>query len=208
MVSSRKLMSFHVRISSSLVPALWTSLDSCLLSHSPLSTVHRSRHGTQTLFFIYLITAHGAFVVYCQFMGPLLFTVNLIESLGQWQENYLQILSSLFLKVLKKKKESDVAQSYLTLCNPMDCSLPGSSIHGIFQAGVLEWVAISFWVSGYSSTMNFIHFSEKSIFLPGCPTLFLARKTALTFFLCSIFKFIPFDLILANNFYSFFFNER
>ena len=67
-------MSFHVRISSSLVPALWTSLDSCLLSHSPLSTVHRSRHGTQTLFFIYLTTAHGAFVVYCQFnwkFGPM-----------------------------------------------------------------------------------------------------------------------------------------
>ena len=35
-------------------------------------------------------------------------------------------------------------QSCLTLCGPMDCSLPGSSIHGIFQARVLEWVAISF----------------------------------------------------------------
>ena len=39
---------------------------------------------------------------------------------------------------------SPVTQSCLTLCNPMDCSLPGSSVHGIFQAGVLEWVAISF----------------------------------------------------------------
>ena len=39
---------------------------------------------------------------------------------------------------------SEVAQSCLTLCNPMDCSLPGSSVHGIFQARVLEWVAISF----------------------------------------------------------------
>ena len=38
----------------------------------------------------------------------------------------------------------DVAQSCPTLCDPMDCSLPGSSIHGIFQARVLEWVAISF----------------------------------------------------------------
>ena len=37
-----------------------------------------------------------------------------------------------------------VAQSCLTLCDPMDCSLPGSSVHGIFQARVLEWVAISF----------------------------------------------------------------
>ena len=37
-----------------------------------------------------------------------------------------------------------VAQSCLTLCNPMDCSLSGSSVHGIFQATVLEWGAISF----------------------------------------------------------------
>ena len=34
-------------------------------------------------------------------------------------------------------------QSCLTLCNPMDCSLPGSSVHGIFQARILEWIAIS-----------------------------------------------------------------
>ena len=39
---------------------------------------------------------------------------------------------------------SEVAQSCLTLCNPMDCSLPRSSIHGIFQAKVLEWGAITF----------------------------------------------------------------
>ena len=42
------------------------------------------------------------------------------------------------------ESESEVAQSCPTLCNPMDCSLPGSSVHGIFQARVLEWVAISF----------------------------------------------------------------
>ena len=42
------------------------------------------------------------------------------------------------------KSESEVAQSCLTLRNPMDCSLPGSSIHGIFQARVLEWGAIAF----------------------------------------------------------------
>ena len=48
-----------------------------------------------------------------------------------------------------KESESEVAQLCLTLCGPMDCSLLGSSIHGIFQARVLEWVAISF--SGGSS---------------------------------------------------------
>ena len=42
------------------------------------------------------------------------------------------------------KSESEVTQSCPTLSNPMDCSLPGSSIHGIFQARVLEWGAIAF----------------------------------------------------------------
>ena len=42
---------------------------------------------------------------------------------------------------MKVKSESEVAQSSLTLCDPMDCSLPGSSSHGISQARVLEWVA-------------------------------------------------------------------
>ena len=41
-------------------------------------------------------------------------------------------------------KPSEVSQSCPTLCDPMDCSLPRSSIHGIFQARVLEWIAISF----------------------------------------------------------------
>ena len=44
---------------------------------------------------------------------------------------------------MKVESESEVAQSYLTLSDPMDCSLPGSSVHGIFQARVLEWVAIA-----------------------------------------------------------------
>ena len=42
------------------------------------------------------------------------------------------------------ESESEVAQSCPTLCDPMDCSPPGSSVHGIFQVRVLEWVAISF----------------------------------------------------------------
>ena len=45
---------------------------------------------------------------------------------------------------MKVKSESEVAQSSPTLSNPMDCSLPGSSVHGIFQARVLEWGAIAF----------------------------------------------------------------
>ena len=45
---------------------------------------------------------------------------------------------------MKVKSESKVAQSCPTLSDPMDCSLPGFSVHGIFQARVLEWGAISF----------------------------------------------------------------
>ena len=48
------------------------------------------------------------------------------------------------LQGMKVKSESEVAQSCLTLRNPMDRSLPGSSIHGIFQARVLEWGVIAF----------------------------------------------------------------
>ena len=48
---------------------------------------------------------------------------------------------------MKVKSKSEVAQSCLTLCDPMDCSLPGSSVHGILQARVLEWGAIAFSLS-------------------------------------------------------------
>ena len=45
---------------------------------------------------------------------------------------------------MKVKSESEVTQSFLTLRDPMDCSPPGSCIHGIFQARALEWGAIAF----------------------------------------------------------------
>ena len=48
------------------------------------------------------------------------------------------------LQFMKAKSVSEVAQSCPTLCDPMDCSLPGSSVPGIFQARVLEWSAIAF----------------------------------------------------------------
>ena len=48
------------------------------------------------------------------------------------------------LQCMKVKGESEIAQSCPTLRDPMDCSLPGSSVHGIFQARVLEWGAIAF----------------------------------------------------------------
>ena len=55
---------------------------------------------------------------------------------------------------MKVKSESEVAQSCPTLLDPMDCSLLGSSVHGIFQARVLEWGAIAF--SEFSSYPDLI----------------------------------------------------
>ena len=65
------------------------------------------------------------------------------------------------LQCMKVKSESEVAQTCLTLCDPMDCSPRGSSTHGIFQARVLEWGAIAFQFSS-------VHFSSVAQL---CPTL-------------------------------------
>ena len=61
------------------------------------------------------------------------------------------------LQCMKVKSESEVAQSCSTLSDLMDCSLPGSSVHGIFQARVLEWGAIAFstFVLGHSQLTGF-----------------------------------------------------
>ena len=59
---------------------------------------------------------------------------------------------------MKVKSESEVAQSSPTLSDPMDCSLPGSSIHGIFQARVLEWSAIAFSVFITYEILNYATF--------------------------------------------------
>ena len=71
---------------------------------------------------------------------------------------------------MRVKSESEVAQSCLTLGDPMDCSPPGSSVHGIFQAGVLEWDAIAFsgqsLVAGKWQSLNlaFLTLEESSGF--------------------------------------------
>ena len=57
------------------------------------------------------------------------------------------------------KSESEVTQSCLTPSDPMDCSLPGSSAHGIFQARVLEWVPLlseDKWLDGITDSMDVI----------------------------------------------------
>ena len=54
---------------------------------------------------------------------------------------------------MKVKSESEVAQSCLTLSDPMDCSLPGFSVRGIFQARVLEWGAIAFSENNFNCAL-------------------------------------------------------
>ena len=79
------------------------------------------------------------------------------------------MLYKILLFSVKTQHESDiididieVAQSRLTLCDPMDCSLPGSSVHGIFQARVLEWDAIA---------LSDISLAAAAKSLQSCPTL-------------------------------------
>ena len=73
------------------------------------------------------------------------------------------------LQCIQVKSESEVSQSCPTLCDPMDCSLPGSSIHGIFQARVLDWGAIAFSkkqleVHKYADTINLVKLLMSLVF--------------------------------------------
>ena len=69
---------------------------------------------------------------------------NFLLSCKETFHTHRGTLSSKTILLLHKVKESEVTQSCPALCDPMDCSLPGSSTHGIFQARTLEWVTISF----------------------------------------------------------------
>ena len=63
------------------------------------------------------------------------------------------------LQCMKVKSQSEVVQSCPTLRDPMDCSLPGSSVHGIFQARVLEWGAIAFSTKRGLGTLKYVSVS-------------------------------------------------
>ena len=85
------------------------------------------------------------------------------------------------LQCMKVKSESKVAQSCPTLSDPMDCSLPGSSIHGIFQARVLEWGAIAFSVnkcyfSLITESKQITHAHTRTLFILMSHSLFWVFK--------------------------------
>ena len=95
------------------------------------------------------------------------------------------------LHCLKAKSESAVAQSCPTLSDPMDCSPPGSSIHGIFQARVLKWGAIAFSECLLYSTIN-VNCSNAESFLHVHKNFFYLTETCYKsrddkFRLCSSF---------------------
>ena len=78
---------------------------------------------------------------------------------------------------MKVKSESEVAQLCPTLSNPMDCSLPGSSNHGIFQARVLEWGAIAF-------SKKYNRVKQLFITLPDSVDKEFGKSTAKAAYLC------------------------
>ena len=78
-----------------------------------------------------------------------------------------------FLQCMKMKSESEIAQSCPTPSNPMDCSLPGSSVHRIFQARVLEWGAIAFSVFHRGCINLHSHQQWKSV--PSSPAFIVCR---------------------------------
>ena len=95
------------------------------------------------------------------------------------------------LQCMKVKSESEVAQSFLTLSDPMDCSLPRSSVHGIFQARVLEWGAIAFsniayYILAISKCLYFFINSVLFLYFIIC----LKIKTALPLYTCCT-KLLP-----------------
>ena len=79
------------------------------------------------------------------------------------------------LQCMKVKSEREVAQSCPTLSDPMDCSLPGSSVHGIFQARVLEWGAIGFSSTGHNTPLIFLFFYKPLPFMSKLLQMFCTK---------------------------------
>ena len=119
------------------------------------------------------------------------------------------------LQCMKVKSESEVAQSCPTLSDPRDCSLSGSSVHGIFQARVLEWGAIAFsecrvkglenpilnWIDSKNSTGGRIHFPCRKIQLNFPYTLHCYPVLFARFFFLTWKMFLKSQTHLPLNFH-------
>ena len=92
------------------------------------------------------------------------------------------------LQCMKMKGESEVPQSCPTVCDPMDCSLPGSSIRGLFQARVLEWGAIAF---------SRIQYEETTI--QGCRAWFVIIRIILLLYCICIHRLVSIIALLFSS---------
>ena len=101
----------------------------------------------------------------------------------------------IYLPIFTMKKWSEVAQLCPTLCDPVDCSLPGFSDHGIFQARVLEWVAISF-SRGSSWPRDQTRVSR---IVGRCFTLWATREALFTIFTIKTKKLKIFKITFNNK---------
>ena len=99
------------------------------------------------------------------------------------------------LQCMKVKSESEVPQSCLTLSDPMDCSLPGSSAHGIFQARVLEWVAIVF--SAEQNIIPLIPPFLQILFFQVTNALLCDSITVLLYILCDLHILLCLTLLIT-----------
>ena len=160
-------------------PLSWTSLTPS--THSHHSRLLQSPYFCHFKFYIFKIFFCKKIVTKClgilvmRIFSQLIYPGSPI-TVHVMKENFLRFKMSESLHRFRevghnnKASVSEVAQSCPTLCSPRDCSLPGSSIYGIFQARVLEWVSISintlyychiihFWISSScsSSSSKFSH---------------------------------------------------
>ena len=120
-------------------------------------------------------------------------------SLGFYRQEHWSGLLFL-LHCMKVKSESEVAQLCPTLIDPTDCSLPGSSIHGIFQARVLEWGAIAFSVflceSHIIPSLIYLVFGKICHFISNSKNFCMSLRSSLSP-RCSILEFLAIILIIV-----------
>ena len=127
---------------------LWTE-DMKLGSSSPLANTFKYHVPKEPENFKFILLFLGVWKVYFSWYN---IELSLSDSSLPWFKISNNPIMNIYFyskcrvwmePILRKQKESEVAQSCPTLCHPVDCSPPGSSIHGVFQARILEWVSIS-----------------------------------------------------------------
>ena len=109
---------------------------------------------------------------------------NSAASAEAWNQGLIGRIRPCFLSLVRFGREVKVkvldVQSCPTLCNPMDCSLPGSSVHGILQARILEWVATSFSRRSFRPRDQTLVSDRASRFFTICTTREVSRSYSVT----------------------------